>query len=266
MNNILSEWDYKPLWERHAAEMTAIGGLENHDDFVREHYAALCRCFDEESFLHYQGLFYPYRHETLPPNNHLFLNTLYWHWVREYAKFEQFGRTNLGFRVQIDVHHTNYDICGKEHLHLHTLQVLNREDHDFHHRINRYANHGRPPLLLRSSSPGSLRCSWQRNHPSQVLPARWVFKEPDTASKEEPYNDKIWLICENCHKSATQTPSFEFINRPSAPKMIFWEEGESDTFIDLDICDPGFFIHIIKRCEAENATGGFYLYNDSRLR
>lgn len=254
MNNSQFKCDYKPLWERHAAEMAAIGNLENQDDFIREHYAALCRCFDEECFLHYQGLFYPYRK--------LFLDTLYWHWVKEYAKFEQFGRTNLGFRVQTDAHHTDYRVCGREHQYLDTLQVLGREDHNSHHQMNRYADHGTPPLLLRSSSPGSLPCSWQRrSHPSQRFPARWVFYEPDTASEENPANSKIWLICENCHGSVTQTPSFKFVSANAATKLVHWEEGESDTFTDLDACEPGFFIHVIKRCEREQATGSLYLYD-----
>lgn len=254
MNNKLSECDYKPLWDRHAADMATVESLENYEDFIREHHAALCRCFDEETFFHYQGLFYPYRK--------LFLDTQYWHWVKQYAKFEQFGRTNLGFRVQIDVHHTNYAICGQEHLHLHSLQVLGQEQHGFHHRANPYADFGTPPLLLRSSSPGSLPCSWQRNHPSQRCPARWVFNELDTASKEEPANNKIWLICNNCHQQATRTPMFEFPSWSSVRKKIFWEEGESDTFTDLDICEPQFFIHIIRRCEYEQKTGGFHLYDN----
>lgn len=221
--------------------------------FVR----SLSRCFNEECFLHYQGLFYPYR------NQQMFLSTLYWRWVGEYAKFEEFGREvpERGRWSKLNVHHTTYAVCGQEHRHLNTLEVLGREQHNDYHAMNPYADHGAPPLLQRSSSPGSLPCSWRRNHPLQELPARWVFNEPDTAPEDKPSNDKIWLICDNCYEGATRNPTFEFLSPPSAPKIVCWEEGESDTFTDLDACEAWFFIHIIKRCEFERETGGFHLYD-----
>jgi len=257
VNNKLSEWDYKPLWVCHAAEMAAAGNLETYDDFIHAHYEALITCFDEASFLHYQGLFYPYRNEQL------FLNTLYWRWVREYVKFKEFGREVPEYSrwSNINIHHTTYDVCGQEHLHLDTLQVLGKEQHSVYHRVYRYANYGAPPLLQRSSSPGSLPCSWQYKHSHSYPFARWVFNEPDTASEDVSRSDRVWLICNDCYEDVTQTPTFELLNPPSAPKLVFWEESENNTFTDLDACEAWFFVHIIRRCENERKTGGFHLYD-----
>lgn len=257
MNNKLSEWDYKPLWVCHAAEMAAAGNLKTYADFIHAHHEALENCFDEACFLHYQGLFYPYR------DKQIFLNTLYWRWIREYVKFREFGREVLDTRWNnINVHHTTYAVCGREHQYLHTLQVLGREQHDNHHRMNRYADYGTPPLLQRSSSPGSLPCSWHKEHPRKCPPARWVFNEPDTALEDISASDRIWLICNDCYEIVTRKPIFEFSNPPSAPKLIRWEESEDNIFTDLDACEGKDFGHIIRRCEYEQKTGGFHLYDN----
>lgn len=87
-----------------------------------------------------------------------------------------------------------------------------------------------------------------------------MFNEPDSAFEDEPTNNRVWLICNNCYEGATREATFQFVSSHSVPKMVNWEEGESDAFTDLDACDPKLFIHIIKRCEFERSTGGFYLY------
>lgn len=263
-------WDYAPLVNGHRELMAQVHLPQNSPEYLDAHWHALDTVFNEDEgcFLHYQGLFYPYQK--------MFLETQYWHWVRTYAlagagtacemqSGEPHGPRRGGI-LRPECHHMDYSICGQEHRFLNSLIIMCGNHHYQYHQESRYEFRGIPPLLLRGSSPGSLRCSWAKNHRGKVSPyARWALFEPGTLTKDGAPDPIVWLICDNCHEEVCRQPTFELLHPPHPPKVIQWRDSEADIFVDMDTCPPEVFAELMRRCIYSNTSGPFSLFGEWRL-